>query len=389
MSSGVYLYALAAVFQASGAAGAAMLAPFFMKARGYSIALVGIPIVINGLGRVASDLLSGFLASYFSAGLLLVLAAAVGLGASLVGAALWEVMSLFLGVWVVLGLTEAMFALALRKIAFDLSPSGEQGKVQGHVASALGIGFALGPALAGLIGERWGFEVLFLHYALHQTAGLVLVLLARAHRVGKPTVSKGAPIWREGRNLLLRLPFLAACFAIFQSFLFLVGMIRVAFPFLAVARGISLEIIGMMVGLSRLADTGGRFTGGWLSDRIGTSPVIQGGILLGVPMFILVVLGSGFWTLMIPFAIMTMGFGFTNVGSTTFALQSADAAVKGLGLGIVRAATSMGIMLGPLLAGVLIQRLGYQWGFWSMAIISVAVFLIVWSGFRSAVGKSG
>ena len=46
-------------------------------------------------------------------------------------------------------------------------------------------------------------------------------------------------------------------------------------------------------------------------------------------MFFLQVYGSGFITLMIPLAMMTMGFGFTNVGATTFALQSAEPRRKG------------------------------------------------------------
>jgi predicted MFS family arabinose efflux permease len=40
-----------------------------MKAQGYSIALAGIPLVANGIGRVCSDLLSGRMATYFSSGM--------------------------------------------------------------------------------------------------------------------------------------------------------------------------------------------------------------------------------------------------------------------------------------------------------------------------------
>ena len=54
-----------------------MLAPFFMKMHGYSIALAGIPLVANGIGRVFSDLLSGIMATYFSAGALLIAATVI------------------------------------------------------------------------------------------------------------------------------------------------------------------------------------------------------------------------------------------------------------------------------------------------------------------------
>ena len=128
--------------------------------------------------------------------------------------------------------------------------------------------------------------------------------------------------------------------AICQSFLFLVGVTRVAFPFLAVnLRGISLETVGMIVSISRLTDTFGRYVGGRLCDRFRPASVILLGVALGVPMLLLQVLGSGWVTLMIPLAIMTMGFGFTNVGATTFALQSADPGAKELALGISRAST--------------------------------------------------
>jgi hypothetical protein len=117
----------------------------------------------------------------------------------------------------------------------------------------------------------------------------------------------------------------------------LVGVTRVAFPFLAVnLRGISLETVGTMVSLSRLTDTCGRYLGGRLCDRIKPAWVILLGVAIGIPMLLLQAYGSGFLTLLIPLAVTTMGFGFTNVGATTFALQSANPGAKELALGISR-----------------------------------------------------
>ncbi|MBI2359661.1 MAG: MFS transporter [Deltaproteobacteria bacterium] len=374
-------YALAAIFQASGALGAATLAPFFMKEHGYSVAMAGTPLVMNGMGRISSDLLSGVLATYFSSGMLLIAAVIIGLAASACGIFFQYSMAAFLSVWAILGLTEAMFSLYLRKIASDQSLPGQQGRAQGHIAAALGIGFTLGPALGGIVGARWGVNALFLVYALPQAVSLLFIFLAGAQRVSKPRLSGSVALWREGRDLLLRPHFLAACLAIFQAFLFLVGVTRVAFPFLAVARGgLALDVVGTIVSLSRLADTFGRLSGGWLCDRMGTSRVILMGVLIGVPMFALEIYGSDFLTLLIPLSIMTMGFGFTNVGSTTCALQSAGDAAKGLSLGLSRSATSLGSMFGPLVAGILIEVLGYDGGFLAMGLISLGVFLLVWYG---------
>lgn len=379
----ILLYALAAILQAMGSAGSAMLAPFFMKERGYSIALVGIPLVINGLGRLTSDLLSGFLATYVSSGVLLVSALSCGLGATILGLVFTDTMPLFFSVWAVLGLTEAMFALALRKIVFDRSPAGQQGRSQGAVAGALGIGFALGPALAGWVGNRWGAGALFILYALPQALALGIFLFVGSHKVARPAVERNRAAWQEGRQLLSRPPFLAACLGIFQAFLFLIGVTRVGFPFLAVSgRGLTLDVVGTMVACSRLTDTAGRFLGGWLSDRFSARSVILCSVIITVPMLVLQPNGTGFITLVLPLSMMTLGCGFTNVAGITFALQTAGDPAKGIALGLARASNSMGSILGPLVAGVLIQRFDYEGGFFSMALISLAISLMVWYGFR-------
>src|ERR1044072_4931790 len=100
------LYVSAAVCQTAGSSGAAMLAPFFMKEHGYSVALAGIPLVANGVGRVCSDVLSGVMASYFSPGLLLVLAMIIGIATSAAGYFFLNSMPVFLVAWIIFGLTE-------------------------------------------------------------------------------------------------------------------------------------------------------------------------------------------------------------------------------------------------------------------------------------------
>jgi predicted MFS family arabinose efflux permease len=374
---------MAAVCQTAGSSGAATLAPFFMKEHGYSIALAGIPLVANGAGRVCSDLFSGVMASYFSSGTLLITAVVTGFGMSVIGYMFLDVMPVFLAVFTIYGLTEAMFALTLRKIGFDHSAPEREGQVQGLMASALGVGFALGPLVGGFVGKWLGANALFLLYAVPEVLGLALVLLGGAHRYRKTVRQASTGLWQEGITLLSRPSFLASCLAIAQSFFFLVGITRVAFPFLAVnQRGIGLEVLGTMVSISRLTDTFGRFTGGLLADKINSHRVILLGVALGIPMFLLQVHGTGFITLLLPLAVMTMGFGFTNVGATTFALQAAPQSAKGLSLGLSRASTSMGQMTGPLVCGVLIHKLGYERGFQAMAVGSLVVLAITWYGLK-------
>src|ERR1044072_7181217 len=152
--SPIAYYILAAICQTSGSSGAAMLGPFFMKAHGFSIALAGIPLVANGIGRVCSDLLSGVMATYLSPAALLIAATVLGLMTSATGYLFLDSMPVFVTAWIVFGFNEAVFALALRKVGFDQAAPERQGRVQGLMASALGIGFPLGPLLGGFVGDR-------------------------------------------------------------------------------------------------------------------------------------------------------------------------------------------------------------------------------------------
>ena len=170
-----------------------MLAPFFMKMHGYSIALAGIPLVANGIGRVFSDLLSGIMATYFSAGALLIAATVIALATSAVGYLFLDTMPVFVGVWIIFGLTEAMFALALRKIGFDQSAPERQGRVQGQMASALGIGFALGPLLGGFVGSGSGQMDFFFFIPCLNSSVCFLFLSPAPTDTGKPSVKVPNP----------------------------------------------------------------------------------------------------------------------------------------------------------------------------------------------------
>src|SRR5215471_18814527 len=211
--SSLTLYVSAAVCQTAGSSGAAMLAPFFMKEHGYSVATAGVPLVANGIGRVCSDVMSGVMATYFSPGPLLILAMMLGLVTSIIGYAFIDSMPVFTAAWIVFGLTEAMFALSLRKIGFDQSAPERQGRVQGQMASALGVGFTLGPLLGGFVGKWLGPDGLFFLYSVPQLFGLLFIFSAGAQRYRKTVRQSSQPLWREGALLLRQAPFLASCLA--------------------------------------------------------------------------------------------------------------------------------------------------------------------------------
>ena len=273
-------------------------------------------LVANGVGRVCSDVMSGIMATYFSAGALLF--AAMSSASRRVSSPMpfRGHHADFCRSWIIFGLTEAMFALSLRKIGFDQSPPNRQGRVQGQMASALGIGFTLGPLLGGFVGKRFGPDGLFFLYAAPQFIGMIITFVAGAHRYRRKdrvltpqSVARGTQsAWQDTFSR------------------FLPGDLPVVLVLgRRHARGVSVSC-GQPARYefanrwhNRVDFSSDRYA--WAlrrrtamrSDqtRAGHTPWRH----LGVPMFLLQVYGADFITLMLPLAIMTMGFGFTNVGS--------------------------------------------------------------------------
>ena len=92
--------------------------PFYMRSLGASTALVGLPFVLNAVSRIFSDPLNGAVADRLSSKHFIILAFAIGAVASLSAAAVTGT-ALFLFIWMFVGVGESMFALGMRKVAFE------------------------------------------------------------------------------------------------------------------------------------------------------------------------------------------------------------------------------------------------------------------------------
>ena len=193
----------AAVFQTAGSSGAAMLAPFFMKEHGYSVAVAGIPLVVNGIGRVCSDLFSGVMASYFSPGAADRRGMVIGLMISVIGCMFSS--SRHAGFpWRVDRLSASPKRCSLCRSAKSASINprpGSKAECQGQMAAALGIGFTLGPLLGGFVGKwlRRGCAFFFYARAAGHRSDFDSFSSARI-AIARIAQRSAVNLWREGRS---------------------------------------------------------------------------------------------------------------------------------------------------------------------------------------------
>lgn len=119
--------------------------------------------------------------------------------------------------------------------------------------------------------------------------------------------------------------------------------------------------------------------GGKLGDKNGHRNIL----LMGIGLFALasasIGLASTASMLFLGRAIQGMGAGLIWPNSSALIFQSLDDKQRGLGLGLFAALIGLGLAIGPILAGVFVTHLGWQWVFLvniPFSILSIAIILM-------------
>ncbi|MFQ5903984.1 MAG: MFS transporter, partial [Candidatus Binatia bacterium] len=161
-----YLAFLAcAVIQSIATTGADALLPFYVKSLGISTALAGLPFIMNSVARVFVDPFLGVIADRLSSKSFLLLSLLLGAASALL-AGMIPRLTPFLFFWIFTGISASMFAVGMRKIAFENARLSKEGSAVGNITTLYGIGNVAGPPMAGFLGSLWGTRVLFISYAL-------------------------------------------------------------------------------------------------------------------------------------------------------------------------------------------------------------------------------
>jgi MFS family permease len=150
--------------------------------------------------------------------------------------------------------------------------------------------------------------------------------------------------------------------------------------------GVSVGLHPGEVGLLFTVQAGTSFVSkpimGRVSDRVGRQPLIMIGLLTCAGTFVGISLVSVFSVLLI----LSAGFGFGEavVTSSSAALVADSSEFKTLGAGMGMQGTigDIGHASGPLLAGVLIERLSYFGAFSVIAAVQVLAAGVFWITMR-------
>jgi len=295
---------------------------------------------------------------------------------------------LLIAIRFVQGIASAMIMPVTQAYVGDITPKNREGFTMGLFNMSTFIGLSLGPFLGGLLNDHFSLEAAFVCMGILSFIGFFLSLLllppANAEQV---IVRREAPV---AFRTLLKDPYVNAIFVFRLAYTACIGAIWGFLPVFADAEfSLSSSSIGILVML-------GVFTSGILQTPMGVVAdqwnkrlmILIGGGIVAYAM-VLFQWSLGFWDLLLASVVFGIGGSMGMAPLMAIAVQK-GARIRGMGamMSLITVAHSLGMMLGSLLAGIMMDlvemRFVFTFSGGMMTLGTVVFFFCTLGGKESA-----
>lgn len=346
--------------------------PQFADSFGVGATLVSVVVAAFSVMRLAGAPIAGPLVDRFGerpmyvTGLLIVALSSV---ATAFAADYWQLL-IYRGLG---GIGSVMFTIASSSMVVKYSPPALRGRVSSMWGGMFLIGGISGPFIGGLLAQI-GMQVPFIAYGIGLViAALIVAIMLGRGRNASSTNAPKLPPMRLAEAFAL--PSYRALLSVgFANGWANMGMRTAVVP-LFVSQLLSGEpwAAGAIVATGALGNVLSLQWAGRASDRIGRRPLIMVGLLIAAVGLVLFAVTGALWFAFV--ASLIAGFG---AGLAAPATQAAVADVigrersGGKTLATFQMSTDVGQILGPIVAGLIIDSVGYTWAFGLAAVVLVA-----------------
>jgi MFS family permease len=367
-----------AIYVAAGASFASLaarglLVPLYAHQIGADRFQVGALFSVATLSAAVLSLPSGVLIDRIGARRVMALSLLLTAASQLATAATTTVFPLY--VWQVAGgLGIGAQQAALFSAVTESVQGGRLGRAMGWLTFFMQAGFFLGPSVAGLaltwIDVRADIAL--------TTALLVLAIPGALVTSGTTQSEKGMSFGPPLRALIAQPAFLPVAIGLISATL-VWGTVGAFLPIFAKE---SLRLpsaqVGLLLALQAIANGVARLPGGRLVDRAPHRwPIVFVGVLGWSAAAIVLGHTSGLWA---PAAVLVIGTPFmatTFVATGVVFADLSGASTRGVAMGAYGTVLFIGLAIGPLLFGPVVQNYGYTAGFTACAAVAVVLALVM------------
>ncbi len=261
----------------------------------------------------------------------------------------------------------------------DVTTAENRAKGMGMIGAAFGLGFLFGPALGGLLSE-WSYGLV-----AYVAAGLAFFnFIFAIFALKEPPISQEERqkhrhrIDRKSWLMTLSNPKTGLAILLFFLVTTAFAQLETTFAFLLLQRfGLDARHAGEILALMALVMVfiqGGAI--GKLVKFLGEMRLVVIGTALMAISLSIASISFTLFAFVTALLFQALGFAITNPSLSSLVSRSADADKQGSTLGLYQSAGSLARVIGPLMAGVLFDRMGSQAPFLCAAALFALSFLL-------------
>ena len=275
---------------------------------------------------------------------------------------------------VIHGMASAMVIPIAMAYVADLSAVGSEGRQMGTFSIALYLGMGIGPLLGGVISAVAGMTAVFLSMTAFSLLSVLVCLAFVPESAPRPRPAT------SGRGVLGNSALRAAVF--FQLInAFANGTFMVFVPLIAsLAFGLSTAETGLVISVSSLSTSVLQRWSGGLADRYDkTILIVAGTALIAATLFVIPSL-SGFPALLLAALAIGVGGGVSLPAVTAIVTIAGRAVGQGAAMGASNTAMGVGMIVSPLLSGLVMDLYGITDVFYLSGVIcalALPIFVVL------------
>ena len=274
------------------------------------------------------------------------------------------------------GIAAAMIMPVAQAYVGEITPRGREGFMMGLLNVSLYGGLSAGPVLGGIAKDTMGIRAAFVSMGALCILGFFLCLVFLPPKKDEPLVSRGRP--QQRITLFLRDPHLLGMFLFRFAATMCVGSFWSFGPLIADTKfGLSGSSTGILIMLSVLISAVLTTPMGYLADRFNKRFIVMLGGVMSVISMLFFAYADSSWGLYAASIILGISGGISVPAMMAMAVcVGKNNKYMGSVISLMTMGHSLGMMTGPILAGIFIDLMGMQLTFIGLAAIMAAMTLV-------------
>ena len=255
------------------------------------------------------------------------------------------------------GFASAMVLPVAQAYVGTITPPDKEGRVMGLFNISLYGGLSIGPVLGGVVKDWLNIQASFLTMGALSLLGLTLCVLLLPAETPSQATQTADTARAASYMALVRMPLVMSLFAFRACFTTCIGVIWTFLPFLAGTElGLSSTAIGLVVMINVLVAGLLQAPMGYMADRFSKKLLVTAGGILAIFSFLYLSKAASLGDLLISNGLLGLAGGISFPAIMALGvIEGRKNKAMGSLMGLLAMGHSLGMLIGPLLAGVIID----------------------------------